>query len=185
MTVLPSDWLKSVNVFSGLNTKLPVFNVSKCCLLHFPNNCTSPVNCTYELDNALIAYQKSWKDFGVIFSSDLSWSQHYQEITFRAYRQLCLIRRCFSTLSGKSEKGTLHSFNKITFNIYKDCEIQTCREWIHLSSWCLCGLWRLRTTGVYGYPPKLYHRVCGLVVKKESASFCHKILHGGILCAPQ
>ena len=72
------------------------FNVSKCCLLRFPNNCTSPENCTYQLDNDPIASQNFCKDLGIMFSTDLSWSQHYQKITSHAYRQLGLIRRCFS-----------------------------------------------------------------------------------------
>ena len=73
------------------------FNVSKFCLLCFPNNCTSPVNCIYQLENATIACQNSYKDLSVMFSSALCWSQHYLRIASHAYRQLGLIRRCFFT----------------------------------------------------------------------------------------
>ena len=51
---------------------------------------------TYQLDNDPIASQNFCKDLGNMFSTDLSWSQHYQKITSHAYRQLGLIRRCFS-----------------------------------------------------------------------------------------
>ena len=47
----------------------PSFNVSKCCLLRFTNNCTSPVTCPYEIDNTPIVCQNSCKDLGVKFSA--------------------------------------------------------------------------------------------------------------------
>ena len=58
---------------------------------------------------------------------------------------------------------------------YTDCGIQTCCEWIHLSSWCLCGLW-IKVED---------RRVCGCVVREEPASFCHNILRGRFLGTPQ
>ena len=54
-----SHWPQSAFAWSKQNCLS--FNVSKCCLLHFANNCTSPMNCTYQLDNAPIACRNSYK----------------------------------------------------------------------------------------------------------------------------
>ena len=102
----PSDWSKSTSALDLKNCLS--FNVSKCCLHRFPNNSTSCLNCTYELDNAPIACRNSCKDLGIVFSSDHSWSQHYQKITSRAYRQLGLIRRCFSPFIPVKVKKVLY-----------------------------------------------------------------------------
>ena len=85
------------------------FNVSKCCILRFSNNCTSSVNCDYHLDNASIPCPSHCKDLGVIFSTDLSWSNHYCMISSRAYRQLGLIRRCFSSSTPVKVKKLLYT----------------------------------------------------------------------------
>ena len=57
----------------------------------------SPVNATYHLGQAVIPLLDHCKDLGIIFSSNLSWSQHYSIISAKAYKQLGLIRRTFSS----------------------------------------------------------------------------------------
>ena len=76
------------------------FNISKSCLLRFYNRSVSPVNATYHLGQAVIPLLDHCKDLGIIkklFSSNLSWSQHYSIISAKAYKQLGLIRRTFSS----------------------------------------------------------------------------------------
>ena len=73
------------------------FNVSKCCLLRFQNKTSSLIPVTYHLNGVPIASREDCKDLGITFSSNLSWSQHYAAITAKAYRQLGLIRRTFSS----------------------------------------------------------------------------------------
>ena len=85
---LINDW----SSLSGLT-----FNLSKSCLLRFYNRTTSTIDATYHLGQAVIPYQDHCKDLGIIFCSDLSWSKHYNHISAKAYRQLGLIRRTFST----------------------------------------------------------------------------------------
>ena len=73
------------------------FNASKCCLLRFYNRSVSPVNATYHLGQSEIPLLDHCKDLGIIFSTDLSWSQHYNNISAKAYKQLGLIRQMFSS----------------------------------------------------------------------------------------
>ena len=86
------DLIHSWSTHSGLT-----FNISKSCLLRFYNRSVSPVNATYHLGQAVIPLLDHCKDLGIIFSSNLSWSQHYSIISAKAYKQLGLIRRTFSS----------------------------------------------------------------------------------------
>ena len=77
------------------------FNISKSCLLRFYNRSTSTIDATYQSD---IPSLDRCKDLGIIFCSDLSWSHHYNHILAKAYRQLGLIRRTFSSVSVRAKK---------------------------------------------------------------------------------
>jgi len=46
----------------------------------------------YTIDGNLIKPSSQHKDLGVTFSSDLSWSAHYNAILIKAYQTLGLIR---------------------------------------------------------------------------------------------
>ena len=73
------------------------FNVSKCCLIRFYKRSKSHINSTYHLNGSEIPAVDHCRDLGVVFSSNLSWSLHYDSISAKAYRQLGLIRRTFSS----------------------------------------------------------------------------------------
>ena len=68
----------------------------------------SPVNSTYHLDGAPIPSLDHCRDLGVIFSNNLSWSLQYDAISAKAYRQLGLIRRTFSSSTSVRVKKLLY-----------------------------------------------------------------------------
>ena len=72
------------------------FNSSKSSFLRF---CTilSPISVDYDLNGSSIPSVSHGRDLGILFSSDLSWSEHYKLICSSAYRQLSLLKRTFST----------------------------------------------------------------------------------------
>ena len=72
------------------------FNSSKSSFLRF---CTilSPISVDYDLNGSSIPSVSHGQDLGILFSSDLSWSEHYKLICSSAYRQLSLLKRTFST----------------------------------------------------------------------------------------
>ena len=71
------------------------FNCSKSVVIHFWCNHETPAK--YLLNNNYIETRDSIKDLGVMITSNLSWSNHCNMITAKAYKQLGLIRRSFTT----------------------------------------------------------------------------------------
>ena len=57
----------------------------------------SPISVNYDLNGYSIPSVSHGQDLGILFSSDLSWSEHYKLICSSAYRQLGLLKRTFST----------------------------------------------------------------------------------------
>ena len=51
----------------------------------------------YTINGTRVISQDHCKDIGVIFSSDLSWTEHYHSISAKAYQILVLIRQSFSS----------------------------------------------------------------------------------------
>ena len=84
------------------------FNVSKFGLLHFLNRSSSPIHNIYCMNGIEIKLMNHFKDLGIIFSSDLSWTHHYQQIITRAYQNLGLIHRTFSALIPTRTKKLLY-----------------------------------------------------------------------------
>lgn len=58
----------------------------------------------YSIDNSAIATRDSYKDLGVVLSSDLTWNKHHDLIIGGAYRQLGLLRRTFANVRSTAAK---------------------------------------------------------------------------------
>lgn len=71
------------------------FNISKFALVHFHSN-HQEIGTSYSMRGNEITSCKSHKDLGVILSSDLTWTNHYQSILAKVYGKLSLVRRSFS-----------------------------------------------------------------------------------------
>ena len=56
----------------------------------------------------VISHVFSCRDLGVIFSSDLSWTDHYKVISRNAYKQLYVIKRSFSAFCPPHIKRLLY-----------------------------------------------------------------------------
>ena len=85
------------------------FTVSKCCVLNFTNRAGSPMPGDYCLDGVLLCTTTVCKDLGVLFSSNLSWFNHYCSIQAKAYQTLGLICRTFSSFTSSQGQETLIS----------------------------------------------------------------------------
>ena len=83
------------------------FNSTKCPALHFSHSPPSSSS-TYYLNGDSISDMVCHHDLGVIMSRDLSWSNHYDYISAKAYKTLGLIHRSFHHISSISTKRTLY-----------------------------------------------------------------------------
>ena len=84
------------------------FKVSKCAVLQCTTGKILPVNSEYELNGVVMKTSDTYKDLGVFFTADLSFTAHYNYITSRAYYMLGLIRRTFTTKTNVQEKKFLY-----------------------------------------------------------------------------
>ena len=103
-TLLQSD-LESVFKWSIENQLL--FNINKCTVLPFKSKSSSDANC-YSIDNNILSSKSSHRDLGIIFSTNLSWSAHYESIISKAYRSFGLLRRVFSNSHSIKAKKNLY-----------------------------------------------------------------------------
>ena len=78
-----SDWSTSTDL---------LFNESKFIHLRYFSTTVLTDHPIYTINGNLIKPSSQHKDLGVTFSSDLSWSAHYNAISTKAYQTLGLIR---------------------------------------------------------------------------------------------
>ena len=95
--------LQQWSILSGLN-----FNVAKTFLLSFCSR-SHQLSVDYTLNNSIIPKVTTAKDLGILFSENLSWSDHYNLISKNAYSQLSLIKRSFSSACPLSVKKLLYT----------------------------------------------------------------------------
>ena len=83
------------------------FNSTKCAALHFSRSLPSSSS-THYLNGDSISDMVCHCDLGVIMSRDLSWNNHYDYISSKAYKTLGLIRHSFHHTSSIPTKRTLY-----------------------------------------------------------------------------
>ena len=84
------------------------FNSQKCVLLKFYKNPSLFMNSSYFLSGRQISPKESHRDLGIILQQDLGWHKHYDSISAKAYRQLGLLRRTFSSSNSVYTKKKLY-----------------------------------------------------------------------------
>ena len=62
----------------------------------------------YSLSGTSIAQVNVHRDLGLILQENLKWNNHYNHISAKAYRQLGLIKRTFSSINSASTKKRLY-----------------------------------------------------------------------------
>ena len=93
-----SDW--------SLEWKLK-FKAVKCAYLSFCNR-DPPIEASCTINNSTLNVKLVHKDLGVITSSNLSWSCHYDHLALHAYRTIHLPCQTFKFAESTSAKKTLY-----------------------------------------------------------------------------
>ena len=72
------------------------FNENKFVHIHF---CSTNPDCTtiYKVNDKVIDCKTQYKDLGILYSYNLTWTEHYDHILVKAYNTLGLLRRTFKT----------------------------------------------------------------------------------------
>ena len=60
------------------------FNISKSCLLGFHNRTANAISTDYTVNNVNLSSLYHYRDLGIIISTDMSWSRHYNAVTAKA-----------------------------------------------------------------------------------------------------
>ena len=71
-------------------------NLSKCTSMRFALSPSTYADPQYSISGQVIGHTHSQRDLGIIVSSNLSWTLHYNSICSNAYRSLNFIRRVIS-----------------------------------------------------------------------------------------
>ena len=82
------------------------FNPSKSHIIHFSRATVIPHN--YQMNGTQLEVKDRCRDLGVIYTSNLSWTEHYIAMTRKAYQLMGLIRRTFSQSVPSSVKKLLY-----------------------------------------------------------------------------
>ena len=93
------DLLYDWSVSNELN-----FNISKCVNLSFNNK----IPTSYNINSTSLPQLSQHCDLGLLLSYDLSWSNHYQRISAKAYKYFGLLRRIFKNCQSISAKKLLY-----------------------------------------------------------------------------
>ena len=83
------------------------FNKEKCVILRISRK-QSPTLFNYHISGDPLVTVSTHKDLGILLSSNLSWSSHYDLLLKRAYRILNLIRRTFYNVNCVQTKKVLY-----------------------------------------------------------------------------
>jgi len=87
----------------SINSDL-LFSISKCIYMSFNNQS----QISYLLDSTTLPQIHCHRDLGVQVSDNLSWNNHYNHITSKAYKYLGLLRRAFSNCHSIKAKKNLY-----------------------------------------------------------------------------
>ena len=96
------------NLSTWCNTLSLALNPVKCSVLRVslsPSLTTPPV---YTILNISLCSVSKQRDLGILVKNDLTWSDHYNYISSKAYRSLNLIRRTISVSSSTKTKKSLY-----------------------------------------------------------------------------
>ena len=96
------------NLSTWCNTLSLALNPVKCSVLRVslsPSLTTPPV---YTILNVSLCSVSKQRDLGILVKNDLTWSDHYNYISSKAYRSLNLIRRTISVSSSTKTKKSLY-----------------------------------------------------------------------------
>ena len=99
------------------------FNKEKCVILRISRK-QSPTLFNYHISGDPLVTVSTHKDLGILLSSNLSWSSHYDLLLKRAYRILNLIRRTFYNVNCVQTKKVLY-LCVLIFNIILLCGTPT------------------------------------------------------------
>ena len=80
------------------------FNLSKFIFMSFHRKFTSK----YVINGHTINESSSCKDLGIIFTNTLTWREHYEMISAKAYKSLGLLRRVFKTSHSPQVRKSLY-----------------------------------------------------------------------------
>ena len=81
-----------------------LFSINKCIHLSFNNK----IPTSYSVATTTLPQLHSHRDLGLLLSVDLSWRNHYDHITSKAYKYLGLLRRVFSSCYSIRAKKNLY-----------------------------------------------------------------------------
>ena len=83
-------------------------NADKCAVLHFSLSVADSPTYTYKVNKHVLQFLDHYRDLGILVSTSLNWTLHYNHICSKAYQSLQLIRRIIPLNSSTSLKKLLY-----------------------------------------------------------------------------